>query len=144
MRTLSAPKVCRAANHTIKRLSTTEKQCRIVMETKPSPYPLSQTGEGRKCNIMINPNGLNDWNYLNVFNSQSLINFVTERVEPPSGVLCPQTWMYCDCDPSPPATITRISSGVSVTGIALSRVSFKSGLRFTLWWNVSSGKSFIR
>src|SRR5262249_437288 len=72
------------------------------------------------------------------------IALVTDRVEPPSGVLCPQTWIYCDCEPSPPATTTRMSSGLSVTGITLSRVSFKSGRRFTRWLKVSSGTSAMR
>ena len=36
----------------------------------------------------------NALNGLNVLNSQSLTNFVTLRVDPPSGVLCPQTWIY--------------------------------------------------
>jgi len=33
----------------------------------------------------------NDWNALNDWNYEALINLVTERVEPPSGVLWPQT-----------------------------------------------------
>ena len=46
-------------------------------------------GEGKKVGSVRNV--LNDLNGLNVLNSYSLINFVTDRVEPPSGVLWPQT-----------------------------------------------------
>ena len=36
-------------------------------------------------------NGLNELNGLNVLNLQSRMTFVTLRVDPPSGVLCPHT-----------------------------------------------------
>src|SRR6516162_4583597 len=107
------------------------------MESDPSPFPKQERAQ--KTQIVLIRNDWNDWNVLNAWNSYSLTNFVTDRVEPPSGVFCPQTWIYCDWEPSPPATTTIISSGVSVTGITLSRVSFKSGRRFTRWFNVSSG-----